>query len=304
MTAPPPSCPRDLPRDTPLRHVGRKFCGAYNQPGTRAEVCARPDSLLEHAGEGVFDLGLGLLAEVRLALGLGARGVLGALRQLLARPHHVGRDVVHVGVDRRALECACEYAVQLQAEAGPDLNQRGFACGFGLGDLVVANPNVAVEDVEGERMVHKRLALPVALGRPKRLLEHFLEELKVGFRVERCVEHEERAREEQVVAGELELACRVDVLDQKLCTGTKRCPRHPQVKVLVLSGLEVQSAVAPPHLRNLVDHAGPVLALHLRVFGAVREQLSNVQHQVPETVRDSARSNDQHSLLVSEPPSN
>eukprot|EP00961_Rhodomonas_salina_P121116 1630087-Rhodomonas_salina.1 len=124
MTAPPPSCPRDLPRDTPLRHVGRKFCGAYNQPGTRAEVCARPDSLLEHAGEGVFDLGLGLLAEVRLALGLGARGVLGALRQLLARPHHVGRDVVHVGVDRRALRPAIAHVTPPSQRRGSEAHAR------------------------------------------------------------------------------------------------------------------------------------------------------------------------------------
>lgn len=79
----------------------------------------------------------------------------------------------------------------------------------------------------------------------------------------------------------------VDVLDKKLCRGPVGRACDPHVEVLVLACLEIERAIAAAHFCNFVYYHRAVLALELRVFGAMRQQLENVKHQVAKAMRDA-----------------
>mmetsp|Transcript_27342 Transcript_27342/g.53300 ORF Transcript_27342/g.53300 Transcript_27342/m.53300 type:complete len:248 (+) Transcript_27342:3322-4065(+) len=120
------------------------------------------------------------------------------------------------------------------------------------------------------------------------------------LRVESSVKDKKGPRPHEVISCELELAHRVNVLNQKLGRGTERRLGDPHIEVLVLACLKVQSVVAPLHLADLIDDHGAILALHLGILGAVGKQLAKIQHQVAEAMNDTARSDDEDALLVPE----
>lgn len=81
--------------------------------------------------------------------------------------------------------------MELQAKARADFDERGFARLLMLGALVVADPDVAVEHVEGQRVVYKGFASSVVARRAKRLLKHLLEQLQVRLGLEGRIKDQE-----------------------------------------------------------------------------------------------------------------
>ena len=79
-----------------------------------------------------------------------------------------------------------------------------------LGDLVVADPNLAVHHEEGHHVVHERLALRMAQRNGEDLLEEGLDQLQLGRGVELLVKEEQRTRAHETVARHLELFRSVD----------------------------------------------------------------------------------------------
>ncbi|KAI3482422.1 hypothetical protein L1887_54980 [Cichorium endivia] len=291
----------------------------------RYSAACEPEASGEHlvAAESVLlRLEAVLLGAERLLL-VDAVGVPVAL--LLA--HHVadgvGRNVLWVLEHGGAAEAALEHADGREHHARADLDQLGLLVGlllaatllavallrlFYLGDrrgawirldnLVVAEPNLVVEDGEGDDVVDKRLGLARAAGHAKHLREHLLDERPVRLLVKLLVETENRARALETVAGHLELVHGVNVLHLEL--GRRSIGRlgRPHVQILALPRLKVERVVAVVELGELVEHVQLRLGIELAVLLGMWHERLEVIDEVAHARRDASRGQHEHPLLV------
>ncbi len=175
----------------------------------------------------------------------------------------VGGDVAGVLPQHSAAERASEDLDGSEDETRADLDEDRLALLLStavgiVGNLVVAEPDAAVEVEEGEDVVDEGLDLGVALRGREALGEELLHQKRVGRIREGLVEVHDGAGALEAVTSELDLRHGVDVLDKKLDAGAARCASSPQVEVLVLASLEEEAVVAVGHLGNVV-HLGQVI---------------------------------------------
>jgi hypothetical protein len=164
--------------------------------------------------------------------------------------------------------------------------------------LVRSEEDLAIQVVERNNMVDKRLRLGMVLGRVKSLNEHLLNQLEMGCALEASVEGDEGPRVLKAVALQLELFRGVDVFHFKFHTGACGGLSDPQEEVLVLVALEVHKVVAAALEANVVDDRLYVLGRDARFALGVSDEELDVADQVQVGVGDAAGGKDHCALAV------
>jgi hypothetical protein len=244
--------------------------------------------------------------ETKIAMpGLALGGALGALVVTAGLcPAQVGTDLVGadellVLVDDGAAEGALLDHDRGQDETRADLDERdvGLAlvagnrrqdrgvcglvgvagldglCGLLLGDLVAADPDLAVAgEGEAHYVVGEGFYFAAAGGHAEVVGEQFLDDSGVGLLVEAGVEAEDGAGALEAVAGEVELLGCVDVLAVHFDSRAVRRLGQPEVEILALAGLEEHDVVAVVEVGKLVELRELGLGVEFGVFARVRKE--------------------------------
>jgi hypothetical protein len=154
-------------------------------------------------------------------------------------------------------------------------------CGLLLGDLVAADPDLAVaSEGEAHDVVGEGLDFAAAGGHAEGVGEEFLDDAGVRLLVEAGVEAEDRAGALEAVAGEVELLGCVDVLAVHLDGGAVGRLGEPEVEILALAGLEEHDVVAVVEVGELVELRELGLGVEFGVFARVGKERVQVVEQV------------------------
>mmetsp|Transcript_108507 Transcript_108507/g.305835 ORF Transcript_108507/g.305835 Transcript_108507/m.305835 type:complete len:229 (+) Transcript_108507:245-931(+) len=165
-------------------------------------------------------------------------------------------------------------------------------------NLIMAEPNLLVQIIEGHDVVVEGLALGMVPWRSEGLYHQRFHEFQLGELIEVLVELQNGPGSKQAVARKFHLGSRVDVQNLKFQRRSRRHPRHPHVEVLTLAGLEENHVVATFQLAHLVNFGefGTLLKFLLRLM--VRQHLLDVLRQMPEPRGDAPAAKDERALLV------
>ena len=197
----------------------------------------------------------------------------------------------------------------LPTEASPDIaplyieasDARSGASGsaFGLGgghrtrillnDLVVAEPDLAVQNTKGQHMINERLGTASRARHSKHLRQHLTHELPVWRCIKSLIEAQNMPRSFKAVACHLQLVHRMNILHLQLGRWSVRRLGQPQVQVLVPTSFKVHAVIAVVQLRQLIQYGEIRLRVKLRILFGVRQQGFNVVHEVPHACRNTAR---------------
>jgi hypothetical protein len=154
-------------------------------------------------------------------------------------------------------------------------------CGLLLGDLVAADPDLAVAgEGEAHDVVGEGLYFAAAGGHAEGVGEEFLDDAGVRLLVEAGVEAEDRAGALEAVAGEVELLGCVDVLAVHLDGGAVGRLGEPEVEILALAGLEEHDVVAVVEVGELVELRELGLGVEFGIFARVGKKGVQVVEQV------------------------
>lgn len=144
--------------------------------------------------------------------------------------------------------------------------------GFGLGDLVAADPDFAVGEGEAHDVVGEGLDFAAAGRHAEGVCEELFHDAGVGLLVEAGVEAEDRPRAFEAVAGEVELFGGVDVLTVHLDGRPVGRLGQPDVEILAFASLEEEDIVAVVEVGELVQLRKLGLRVEFGVFAGVREE--------------------------------
>mmetsp|Transcript_11034 Transcript_11034/g.41201 ORF Transcript_11034/g.41201 Transcript_11034/m.41201 type:complete len:230 (+) Transcript_11034:76-765(+) len=191
-----------------------------------------------------------------------------------------------VRVNRPATESAAEDSDRCQHKSRSNLREGGELLILplrallqppfvrGVGNLVVSDPDLPVQEEERHDSVDEGLGLRVSSRRTEDLGQEFLHQLRFRPHIKSRVKRKQRTRSEHAVPRQLELVHGVHIAHVKLHARPRRLLRDPHVKVLPLARLEVQAKVAALDVSNLVDGAEVPFGVELGVFLLVRQQLA------------------------------
>ena len=202
-----------------------------------------------------------------------------------------------------ALAAPVENADRLEREAWSNFHQaRGTACSCRPAihdDLVVAEPNVAVEIKEAQNMIDKRLREWMVPRGVEIHLQERLDYSKMRQRFELFVEVQQRPAVLEAVSNHAQLIGSVHIPNLKLDARAIWGLPEPQKGYVMSMGLKEEDGVAMMQRADFNKVvANVVRRSNLGVFPAVRHEVTEIYEQVAVLAGDVARAENEALLLV------
>lgn len=197
----------------------------------------------------------------------------------------VGPNVRGVLPQSGSLEGARKALDRGHNEAWSNFNKRGVNAVIngllvegGVHNLIMAEPDAAIDDCKRNNVIDERLCAAVRGGHGEDVRQELLCEAQGRGGVEGGVENKQRAGETQGVSGEGELGHGVQIGDVEVERGPEGRLDEPEVEIVALPRLEEQDGVAGSQLRGLVGERQALLGVQFSLLLGVGEQRQNVVH--------------------------